>query len=154
MLHYYWTFSKKEEVNDISSKIIELQYSAQLTVKKISSLGEFDLVNHYKNSKLLEKQVSKYYSLVLDYVNKFSELTKNIDLSKKSLDNTIFELVKDELIADLQPNKIDTDTFSKCVDYAKEVIGKSYTTKITIFSAVLSILGGIVGSLILRFLGI
>ena len=154
LLDYYTTISGTADVNAIITKIIDLQDLIQSTIKRISGLGYFDLLAHYKESTLLEKLVSEHYTLILEGVNYSGRLTKEIDHSEKLLENSIFEKEKEDLIAELQPSKIDIETFSKCVDYAKEVTGKSYTTKVTILGALLGIFGGIIGSVILHFFGI
>ena len=147
---YYLTMREKEVINEISSSIIELQDSIQSTIKTKSNLNYFDLFKHYKQSKHLEKLISQHFSLILNYTNRLSKLRSHIDLLNDSLANGIFQKLKESLIADLQPNEIDIETFSKCIDYAREMSEKSYTIKVTILGALLGIVGGVIGSLVLQ----
>jgi hypothetical protein len=155
LLQYYDTVTKTDEVDEIARNIIELHSSIQSTINKISSLWYFNIYEHYKQSRILEKLISKHYALVLEYTNKVGRLRKEVADSRDLIEKQpMFKHSKEELIQELKPTKIDIEVFSRCAEYAREVTGKSYATKVTIVGVVVSILGAFLGSLILHYLGI
>ena len=150
---YYQAMSDVKSLNDISSSIIELQDSIQLTIKAKSILNYFDLLRHYKSSKKLEKLIFEHYGLILKYTNDLNRLRTNIGRIEEYLAaNELFSIKKKDLIDDLQPDTIDVETLSKCIEYARSMSEKSYIVKMTILGALLGIAGGIAGSLVLEII--
>jgi hypothetical protein len=153
--NYYLGVSVREALDGLVDDLIKLHYSIQSTIEKISKLWYFNISGHYKESKRLEKLVSQHYLYMLNYANELERFKKEANQTERSIEkDPILRVLKDELLEELKPSKVNVDTFSRCAEYAREVAGKSYATKITILGIILTAIGTILGTLILHFLGV
>ena len=154
MTAFYTTLSRRMSLDKLADDLTKVHHSIQSTIKKLSKLWYFNIYGHYKESKRLEKLVFQHYLLILNYTNELEGFKKEAMQIKDMIEDSMFRILEDEFLDELKPREVDIDTFSKCIEYAQEVAGKSYTTKITILSAVLGVIGAIMGTLILHYLGV
>ena len=152
---YYSGIFQHDKLEDCVQNLNEIHESIQSIIASSLKLSFFDIMGHYRNSKELEKLISKHYSGLLDYSSNLELLRKRTEEVEKYLSkNFLLGPFIETLMEELKHQKIDVETLTKCASYAREVIQKSYTTKVTLLGAAIGILGTIFGTLILHYLGV
>lgn len=152
---YYSGIFQLRKLKDRIRDLNETHESIQSIIASSLELSFFDIVSHYRNSKKLEKLISKHYSELLDYSSNLELLRKRIEQAEKFLGvDFLLNPFMEKLMEELKHEKIDVETLTKCASYAREVIQRSYTTKVTLLGGLIAILGTIFGTLILHYLGL
>lgn len=153
LLRYYTTLISKQRVNDITERIVNLQDEIQYNIRNAPKSRLFNVYRHYRQSRTLEDHVLEHYSLVIDYANEMEKLIWETTNTQECIEETLFQHSKEKLIRELKPREIDIERYSKYVEKVKETIGESYTIKITLIGAILTVIGAIAGALAFHHLG-
>ena len=152
---YYAAVFQKLKLEEVVENLKMIHQSIQDVIAGFQKLSFWNIYGHYKHSKNLEKLVSQHYSALLNYSFNLEILRKYSEEAEDSLYNSfLFRHFTKQLMAELKHDEIDMDTLTKCVNYARELVQKSYTVKVTLLGGLISIIGSILGTLILRFLGL
>ena len=152
---YYSAIFQLGKLKGYIENLNEIHKAIQSVIASSLELSSFDVMSHYGNSKRLEKLISKHYSGLLDYSSNLELLRKRIEEAEKELrKDFLLNPFVETLMEELKHKKTDVETLTKCASYAREVIQKSYTTKVTLLGALIAILGTIFGTLILHYLGL
>lgn len=151
---YYSAIFQLEKMRDLSNSLLELHGSIQSTIAGLLQLSFFNIVGYYKNSKKLERLISKHYSSLLDYSSNVELFRQDAEDAKDALDKVfLLKPFARILMEELELERIDIETLTKCTSYARDVVQKSYTTKVTLLGALIGILGTVLGTLLLHYLG-
>jgi len=152
---YYSAMFQLQRLDNCVENLTETHTSIQSIISSSLKLSFFNVLTHYRNSKELEKLIAKHYSGLLDYNSNLELLREEIaDAEEVLRKDLLLSPFVTKLMKELEHEKIDMETLTKCASYAREVIQKSYTTKVTLLGALIGILGTLVGTLVLHYLGV
>jgi len=150
---YYTTVIDRELVDQYRRELEEIHTSIRKILGEFEKIQFFDIYSHFKKSRELERLISRHYSCLLDYSSTIEQLREDSERVRNLLrEDYLLKHFQKYLMKEIEYRKIDVDTLTKCASYAREITQRSYTTKITLVAALLTIIGSIIGSVLISLL--
>ena len=152
---YYKAKLSYGKLQTIAERIGEVHQIIQDVIDESMNTSFFHLLEHYRLTKKLEKLVYLHHSYLLSYSLGSEILRADIQSADEALrTDSIFKHYRNELLEELEIPRVDLDTLTKCVIFAKDFIQRSYATKATLFGALIGVVGTIIGTYLLNLLGL
>lgn len=150
---YYTAVTARELVDQYRRELEKIHTSIRKILGEFEKIPFFDIYNHFKKSRELERLISRHYSCLLDYSSAIEQLREDSERVRNLLrESYLLRYFQKRLMKEIEYRKIDVDTLTKCASYAREITQRSYTTKITLVAALLTVIGSIIGSVLISLL--
>ena len=152
---YYNGIFQLEEIKETVGKLDEIHKSIQAIIDNSLNLSFFNVKDYYKNSRKLEKSISSHFSILFNYSSKVHSFKKDVGYIKEYINGeALLSSFQEVLLKELELEEIDAETLTSCINFAREIMQRSYTTKVTLLGTLIGIIGTILGTSILNFLGL